>query len=36
VDDLMICDASVMPFIPSAPTNLTCVMLAERVAGWMA
>lgn len=36
VDGLRAVDASVMPTIPSAPTNLTCVMLAERVAGWMA
>jgi choline dehydrogenase len=33
---LRICDASVMPSIPSAPTNLTCIMIAERVARWMA
>ena len=28
-------DASVMPRIPRANTNLTCIMLAERVADWM-
>lgn len=32
---LRIVDASVMPLIPSGPTNLTCIMLAERVADWM-
>ncbi|SEP53566.1 choline dehydrogenase [Amycolatopsis saalfeldensis] len=36
VEGLWITDASVMPSIPSAPTNLTCIMLAERVAEWMA
>jgi len=32
---LRVVDASVMPSIPSTPTNLTCMMLAERVADWM-
>lgn len=32
---LRVVDASVMPSIPSAPTNLSCIMLAERVAEWM-
>jgi choline dehydrogenase len=36
VDGLRVADASVLPSIPSAPTNLTCIMLAERVAEWMA
>jgi choline dehydrogenase len=36
VDGLLVADASVMPSIPSAPTNLTCIMIAERVAEWMA
>jgi choline dehydrogenase len=35
VADLHVVDASVMPDIPSAPTNLSCIMLAERVAEWM-
>lgn len=35
VDDLWVVDASIMPTIPSAPTNLTCMMLGERVAGWL-
>ena len=34
-DNLRVVDASVMPIIPSTSTNLTCMMLAERVAGWM-
>jgi choline dehydrogenase len=35
VEGLRVVDASVMPSIPSAPTNLTCIMLAERAAEWM-
>jgi choline dehydrogenase len=33
---LRIVDASVLPCIPGTPTHLTCVMLAERAAHWMA
>lgn len=33
---LRIVDASVLPRIPTTPTHLTCVMLAERAARWMA
>jgi choline dehydrogenase len=36
VERLRVADASVMPTIPSAPPNLTCIMIAERVAAWMA
>jgi choline dehydrogenase len=35
VDNMRIVDASVMPTIPSAPTNLSCLMIAERAATWM-
>jgi choline dehydrogenase len=35
VDQLRIADASIMPNIVSAPTNLTCIMIGERVADWM-
>ncbi|MFC8449570.1 GMC family oxidoreductase [Kitasatospora sp. NPDC057223] len=35
VDALRVVDASVMPAVPSAPTNLSSVMIAERAAGWM-
>jgi choline dehydrogenase len=36
IDGLRVADASIMPTIPSAPTNLSCIMLGERVAEWMA
>lgn len=32
---LGVVDASVMPVIPSVPTGLSCIMLAERAADWM-
>jgi choline dehydrogenase len=35
VDALWIADASVMPTIPSANTNLPTMMVAERIAGWL-
>jgi choline dehydrogenase len=35
VDGLRVVDASMMPTIPRANTNLTCIMIAERVADWM-
>jgi choline dehydrogenase len=35
IEGLRVVDASVMPSIPSAPTNLSCIMLAERAAEWM-
>jgi choline dehydrogenase len=35
MDGLRVVDASVMPSIPSAPMNLTCIMLGERAATWM-
>lgn len=36
VHGLHVVDASVLPVIPSAPPHLTCVVLAERAAGWLA
>jgi choline dehydrogenase len=36
VERLWVVDASVMPTIPSAPTNLTCMVIGERAARWMA
>lgn len=35
IDGLRVVDAAVMPTIPRANTNLTCIMLGERVADWM-
>ena len=35
VENLRVVDASVMPSIPSAVSNLTVIMLAERVAAWL-
>jgi choline dehydrogenase len=31
-EELMVADASIMPLVPSAPTNLTTMMIAEHVA----
>jgi choline dehydrogenase len=35
IENLRVVDASVMPSIPRANTNLPCMMIAERVADWM-
>jgi choline dehydrogenase len=35
VENLRVVDASVMPNVPRANTNLTCIMIGERVADWM-
>jgi choline dehydrogenase len=35
IDGLRVVDASAMPNIVSANTNLTCIMIGERVAEWM-
>ena len=35
VERLFVADASIMPTIPSANTNLPTIMLAERVASWL-
>jgi choline dehydrogenase len=35
IENLRVVDASVMPSIPRANTNLPCMMVAERVADWM-
>jgi choline dehydrogenase len=34
VEHLSVVDASIMPTIPAANTNLTTIMIAERCAGW--
>jgi choline dehydrogenase len=35
IENLRVVDASVMPTIPRANTNVPCMMIAERVADWM-
>ena len=34
-ENLRVADASVMPSLPRANTNLTCIMIGERVADWL-
>jgi choline dehydrogenase len=36
IERLHIADASIMPAIPSASTNLPAIMIAERIASWIA
>jgi choline dehydrogenase len=35
IEGLHVADASIMPNIPRANTNLTCIMIGEQMAGWM-
>jgi choline dehydrogenase len=35
LEAMWVIDASIMPHIPSVPTNATTMMLAERCVGWM-
>ncbi|HYR41312.1 MAG TPA: GMC family oxidoreductase [Methylomirabilota bacterium] len=35
LDNLRLADASIMPNIPRANTNLTCIMIGERIADWL-
>jgi choline dehydrogenase len=35
VERLRVADASIMPLTVSVPTNLTCMMMGERIAEWM-
>jgi len=35
IDDLTIADASIMPTIPTATTNLPTIMVAEHIARWL-
>jgi len=35
IGNLRVVDASIMPTIPRANINLTCVMIGEHVADWM-
>jgi choline dehydrogenase len=35
VENLRVVDASIMPTIPRANINLTCIMIGEHVADWL-
>jgi choline dehydrogenase len=35
VENLRVVDASIMPTIPRANINLTCIMIAEHASDWM-
>jgi len=35
INGLRVADASVMPTIPSATTNLSTIVVAERIAAWL-
>lgn len=35
IDQLVVADASIMPFVPRANTNLTCIMIGEHIGEWI-
>ena len=35
VEQLVIADASIMPSVPRANTNLTCLMIGEKIGEWL-
>ncbi len=35
LDGLAVADASIMPFVPRANTNLTCIMIGEKAGEWL-
>jgi choline dehydrogenase-like flavoprotein len=35
LDNLMVADASIMPIVTHANTNLTCIMIGERAADFI-
>ena len=35
VDGLVVADASIMPSVPRANTNLTCIMIGEQIGDWI-
>lgn len=35
IDGLVVADASIMPTVPRANTNLTTIMIGERVGEWL-
>ena len=34
-EGLVVADASIMPFVPRANTNLTCIMIGEKIGEWL-
>ena len=35
IDQLVVADASIMPAVPRANTNLTSIMIGEKVGEWL-
>lgn len=35
LDNLVVADASIMPAVPRANTNLTCIMIGEKIGEWL-
>jgi choline dehydrogenase len=35
VDNLVVADAAIMPFVPRANTNLTAIMIGEKIGEWI-
>ena len=35
VEQLVVADASIMPMVPRANTNLTCIMIGEKIGEWI-
>lgn len=35
LDNLVVADASIMPFVPRANTNLTAIMIGEKIGEWL-
>ena len=35
IDQLVVADASIMPSVPRANTNLTCLMIGEHIGEWL-
>ena len=35
IDQLVVADASIMPFVPRANTNLTAIMIGEKIGEWL-
>jgi choline dehydrogenase len=35
LEGLVVADASIMPSVPRANTNLTCIMIGEHIGEWL-